>query len=66
MDADQGLMVPVDQKYISGWQTGTDPIDSPVSEETVQALIDRYNAGERRLAVPIRDTNDEGEPLQVW
>ena len=66
VDADQGLMAPVDQKYISGWQTGTDPIDSPVSEETVQALIDRYNAGERRLAVPIRDTNDEGEPLQVW
>lgn len=66
VDADQGLMVPVDQKYISGWQTGTDPMDSPVSEETVQALIDRYNAGERHLAVPIRDTNDEGEPLQVW
>lgn len=66
VDADQGLMVPVDQKYISGWQTGTDPMDSPVSEETVQALIDRYNAGERGLAVPIRDTNDEGEPLQVW
>ena len=66
VDADQGLMVPVDQKYISGWQTGTDPMDSPVSEETVQALIDRYNAGERRLAVPISDTNKEGEPLQVW
>lgn len=66
VDADQGLMVPVDQKYISGWQTGGDPMDSPVSEETVQALIDRYNAGERRLAVPIRDTNDEGETLQVW
>lgn len=69
VNAKRGMMLPIEDGLIPVEKNEGGVLNAPVSEETVQTLLDRYHAGDRELSKRIKVTDDidwSTNPLYVW
>ena len=69
VDAKRKMMLPIEDGLIPVEKNEGGVLNAPVSEETVQTLLDRYHAGDRELSKRIEPTTNrdaQGQPLRVW
>ena len=69
VNAKRGMMLPIEDGLIPVKKNEGGVLNAPVSEETVQTLLDRYHAGDRELSKRIKVTGDidwSTNPLYVW
>lgn len=69
LDAKKGMIIPIEDGLTSVNYNEGGELNAPVSEETLQTLLARYNAGDRELSKRLEttDTRDaRGMPLRVW